>query len=59
MDLQSCHTFVLFTHARGGRVHKLTNHSKMSEKGEVDLTGAKQNTGVWLVKVSILPLQYS
>ncbi|XP_042170612.1 general transcription factor IIF subunit 2 isoform X3 [Oncorhynchus tshawytscha] len=23
----------------------------MSEKGEVDLTGAKQNTGVWLVKV--------
>ncbi|XP_060891445.1 general transcription factor IIF subunit 2-like isoform X2 [Labrus mixtus] len=24
---------------------------KMSEKGEVDLTGAKQNTGVWLVKV--------
>ncbi|CAG5857993.1 unnamed protein product [Menidia menidia] len=24
----------------------------MSEKGEVDLTGAKQNTGVWLVKVS-------
>uniref|UniRef100_A0A0E9VR37 Uncharacterized protein n=1 Tax=Anguilla anguilla TaxID=7936 RepID=A0A0E9VR37_ANGAN len=26
----------------------------MSEKGEVDLTGAKQNTGVWLVKVSVL-----
>uniref|UniRef100_A0A8C1G8W1 General transcription factor IIF subunit 2 n=2 Tax=Cyprinus carpio TaxID=7962 RepID=A0A8C1G8W1_CYPCA len=23
----------------------------MSDKGEVDLTGAKQNTGVWLVKV--------
>ncbi|XP_071344915.1 general transcription factor IIF subunit 2-like isoform X2 [Trachinotus anak] len=23
----------------------------MSEKGDVDLTGAKQNTGVWLVKV--------
>ncbi|XP_037552604.1 general transcription factor IIF subunit 2 isoform X2 [Nematolebias whitei] len=23
----------------------------MSEKGEMDLTGAKQNTGVWLVKV--------
>ncbi|CAB1347200.1 unnamed protein product [Coregonus sp. 'balchen'] len=23
----------------------------MSEKTEVDLTGAKQNTGVWLVKV--------
>lgn len=27
----------------------------MSEKGEVDLTGAKQNTGVWLVKVRIWP----
>lgn len=26
----------------------------MSEKGEVDLTGAKQNTGVWLVKVKTL-----
>lgn len=26
----------------------------MSDKGEVDLTGAKQNTGVWLVKVSAL-----
>lgn len=24
----------------------------MSEKGELDLTGAKQNTGMWLVKVS-------
>lgn len=24
----------------------------MSDKGDVDLTGAKQNTGVWLVKVS-------
>nr|XP_032646349.1 general transcription factor IIF subunit 2-like isoform X1 [Chelonoidis abingdonii] len=23
----------------------------MSEKGELDLTGAKQNTGMWLVKV--------
>lgn len=23
----------------------------MTEKAEVDLTGAKQNTGVWLVKV--------
>lgn len=29
----------------------------MSEKAEVDLTGAKQNTGVWLVKVRIyLPI---
>lgn len=26
----------------------------MSDKGEVDLTGAKQNTGVWLVKVRAL-----
>lgn len=26
----------------------------MSDKGDVDLTGAKQNTGVWLVKVSDL-----
>lgn len=25
----------------------------MTEKAEVDLTGAKQNTGVWLVKVRI------
>lgn len=24
----------------------------MAERGELDLTGAKQNTGVWLVKVS-------
>lgn len=24
----------------------------MSEKGELDLTGVKQNTGMWLVKVS-------
>lgn len=23
----------------------------MAERGELDLTGAKQNTGVWLVKV--------
>ncbi|KAF2975210.1 hypothetical protein EK904_003218 [Melospiza melodia maxima] len=23
----------------------------MSDKGELDLTGAKQNTGMWLVKV--------
>lgn len=29
----------------------LNNVLNMSEKGEVDLTGAKQNTGVWLVKV--------
>ena len=27
----------------------------MSEKSEVDLTGAKQNTGVWLVKVGLVP----
>lgn len=26
----------------------------MSEKTEVDLTGTKQNTGVWLVKVCCL-----
>jgi hypothetical protein len=24
----------------------------MAERGELDLTGAKQNTGVWLVKVT-------
>lgn len=23
----------------------------MAERGDLDLTGAKQNTGVWLVKV--------
>ena len=30
----------------------------MAERGELDLTGAKQNTGVWLVKVrfACLPL---
>lgn len=28
----------------------------MSDKGDVDLTGAKQNTGVWLVKVSVVSL---
>ena len=30
----------------------------MAERGELDLTGAKQNTGVWLVKVRFawLPL---
>lgn len=27
----------------------------MAERGELDLTGAKQNTGVWLVKVSREP----
>uniref|UniRef100_A0A671MWQ7 General transcription factor IIF subunit 2 n=1 Tax=Sinocyclocheilus anshuiensis TaxID=1608454 RepID=A0A671MWQ7_9TELE len=32
----------------------------MSDKGEVDLTGAKQNTGVWLVKVpKYLSLQWA
>lgn len=28
----------------------------MSEKGELDLTGAKQNTGMWLVKVRKPPV---
>ncbi|KAH0624427.1 hypothetical protein JD844_031852 [Phrynosoma platyrhinos] len=28
-----------------------TRSAAMSEKGELDLTGAKQNTGMWLVKV--------
>lgn len=28
----------------------------MSDKGDVDLTGAKQNAGVWLVKVSVFSL---
>lgn len=29
----------------------------MAERGELDLTGAKQNTGVWLVKVMFVRLQ--
>uniref|UniRef100_A0A1A7YVU8 General transcription factor IIF subunit 2 n=2 Tax=Iconisemion striatum TaxID=60296 RepID=A0A1A7YVU8_9TELE len=32
-------------------IANLASFKSMSEKGEVDLTGAKQNTGVWLVKV--------
>lgn len=30
----------------------------MSEKSDVDLTGAKLNTGVWLVKVSVWDFEY-
>lgn len=32
---------------------KKESGAAMSEKGELDLTGAKQNTGMWLVKVSL------
>uniref|UniRef100_G1SJX2 General transcription factor IIF subunit 2 n=2 Tax=Oryctolagus cuniculus TaxID=9986 RepID=G1SJX2_RABIT len=31
--------------------HASTRNGLMAERGELDLTGAKQNTGVWLVKV--------
>lgn len=32
-------------------VARLLWRQTMAERGELDLTGAKQNTGVWLVKV--------
>ncbi|ELK35197.1 General transcription factor IIF subunit 2 [Myotis davidii] len=31
--------------------HSSSGNTPMAERGELDLTGAKQNTGVWLVKV--------
>ncbi|EPY87262.1 hypothetical protein CB1_000258003 [Camelus ferus] len=31
--------------------HASASDGPMAERGELDLTGAKQNTGVWLVKV--------
>ncbi|KAK2494139.1 hypothetical protein MC885_019716 [Smutsia gigantea] len=31
--------------------HVFAGDRPMAERGELDLTGAKQNTGVWLVKV--------
>ena len=33
-------------------LHASSRDKLMAERGELDLTGAKQNTGVWRVKVS-------
>lgn len=55
MDLQSRHTLLILRMRMAGTCATIRSTIKsMSEKGEVDLTGAKQNTGVWLVKVCIL-----
>ncbi|KFO27869.1 Short-chain dehydrogenase/reductase family 42E member 1 [Fukomys damarensis] len=42
----------LYCLGRYSVLHVSTGDRPMAERGELDLTGAKQNTGVWLVKVS-------